>query len=155
MSPDPIERELKSRLLPALLHQVEARRARRERARRWSGAAALLLVAFAALLTARWSAPSHGIGPKARIAQTASAPAIAVESVLTTNGPLESWSVRTDPTFLGLAEARSAPIQPEWLDDDALLTLLASIGRPTGIVRTRGRAWLTPDVTDPIPGQPG
>ena len=155
MNPDPFERELKPRLLPALLREVEARRTRRERGRRWAGAAALLLVAPAAMFTAMRSATPLGIGPQTFIARKPSEPANAIQFIRTTAGQLASWSVRTDPAALARSEARLAPIQPEWLDDDALLRLLASIGRPTGIVRTGGRVWLTADVADRAPSQPG
>jgi hypothetical protein len=37
------------------------------------------------------------------------------------------------------------------LDDEALLEELAAIGRPTGLVRAEGRAWLTANVANPPP----
>ena len=44
--------------------------------------------------------------------------------------------------------APSEAITVRVINDDELLKLLADMGRPTGLVRTGGRAWLTTQVTD-------
>ncbi len=43
-----------------------------------------------------------------------------------------------------------APSQVEFIDDVSLLETLAAIDRPSGLVRSGGRSWLTANVTDPI-----
>jgi hypothetical protein len=55
--------------------------------------------------------------------------------------------VRTDPTIVDrYAIAPSSSIR--MLDDEALLTELAAMDRPAGLVRSDGRVWLTTDVVD-------
>jgi hypothetical protein len=58
--------------------------------------------------------------------------------------------VHTDPTVLSRYAAGPTP-RVRMLDDEALLEELAAIGRPTGLVRAEGRAWLTANVANPPP----
>lgn len=155
MTPERDEQELKSKMLAGLLAEVDATRHRRLVRRRGVGAAVLLLVALAAALTARWSISPRGAGPGMLVAHQPVAPTNSIETIRTDAAPLASWNIGTDPALLARAEAPSTPIRSEWLDDEALLTLLASIGRPAGLVRSGGMAWLTADVTDRLPGQSG
>jgi hypothetical protein len=55
--------------------------------------------------------------------------------------------VRTDPTVLDRYAVR--PLASTIIiDDDMLLTTLAQIERPAGLVRAHDRAWLTREVAD-------
>ncbi|MBL8747052.1 MAG: hypothetical protein JNK58_11945, partial [Phycisphaerae bacterium] len=126
MTPERDEQELKSKMLAGLLAEVDATRHRRLARRRGVGAAVLLLAAFAAALTARWSIPPRGAGSGGLVAHRSNAPVSTIEMIRTGAAPLASWSIGTDPGLLEHAAAPSTPIRSEWLDDDALLALLAS-----------------------------
>lgn len=58
----------------------------------------------------------------------------------------------TTPAHL-LDKYAAAPFAPQvqTMTDDELLTTLASLDRPTGMVRSGGRTWLTRNVADAIP----
>lgn len=66
------------------------------------------------------------------------APVMIVTRVRSTDLPLDQFRVRT------ATSAASAEI----LSDNELLTALAAIDRPTGLVRSGDRAWLTRSVAD-------
>jgi hypothetical protein len=56
------------------------------------------------------------------------------------------------PTSPGIADRYRANViaRVERLDDRSLLNVLAQLNRPTGLIRSEGRTWLTQDVTDAI-----
>lgn len=56
--------------------------------------------------------------------------------------------VSTDKNILERYAASPAPGLIERIDDQTLLATLAAMDRPTGLVRSEGRVWLTSDVTD-------
>ncbi len=57
--------------------------------------------------------------------------------------------VKTDESLV--ERLRSASVSKiDVLDDQSLLTALSDAGRPTGLIRAEGHAWLTSDVVDPI-----
>jgi hypothetical protein len=58
--------------------------------------------------------------------------------------------VQTDPTILARYAATPTP-RVRMLDDEALLDALDALGRPAGLVRSGGRAWLTANVTSTSP----
>jgi hypothetical protein len=58
--------------------------------------------------------------------------------------------VHTDRTVLS-RYAAAPPSRVRLLDDEALLDDLAAIGRPAGLIRSGGRAWLTANVTSALP----
>lgn len=56
-----------------------------------------------------------------------------------------------DPGIVARCAAPASALAAEtWVDDDALLDLLARAGRPTGLLRTGRRVVLTEDVVDPL-----
>ncbi len=57
--------------------------------------------------------------------------------------------VRTDPNILERYVSRSSS-KVEQLSDETLLAMLASLERPTGLIRYDGRVRLTADVTDSL-----
>ena len=57
--------------------------------------------------------------------------------------------VRTDPNILERYVSRSSSMV-EQLSDETLLAMLASLGRPTGLIRYDGRVRLTTNVTDDL-----
>lgn len=146
---------LKRRLLPPLLAEVGAVRRRRVARRRGVGAAALLMVAFGVTLAARWRVtPPQQPAPIAGVPKAGSTPTT-IELVRSSGAALAAWRIETNPSALASALSRPDVAAFEHLDDQRLLDFLASIGRPTGIVRSGGRTWLTADVADPLPRQSG
>ncbi len=57
--------------------------------------------------------------------------------------------VRTDPTVMVRLAVRTgeSPSQIKRITDDELLLALAEMGRPTGMIHSQGRTWLTAKVT--------
>ncbi len=137
-------------LLGALLCELERTRRRRVIGRRiGAGAAIAAMVALAAGIafmgvTARGPAPRTPTS----LAQTVTTDpgVLARFSVSTADAPAIAMIVRTEEVSLA---------NIEMLDDQQLCAVLASIGRPAGIVRSQGRVWLTQNVTDPRPDAPG
>lgn len=155
MNHDPAERELKSRLLPGLLAEVGEVRRRRIARGRGLALAAMVTIALGVTLMARWSiAPPTPSAPIA-IAPPLPAAAPTIETIRTSPAALAAWSIATDSTVLARATTPTAPTNLERLDDEQLLDLLASIGRPAGIVRSGGKTWLTADVAYRNAGKPG
>lgn len=58
--------------------------------------------------------------------------------------------VHTDPSVIDRYAYSASDSTVTWIDDQQLLQELAALGRPAGIVRMNGRAWLTMDVTDDV-----
>jgi len=56
--------------------------------------------------------------------------------------------VRDDPEVLARYAVNVIPPAEVWIDDDALLALLASVNRRTGLIRTAGRVIVTGDAVD-------
>ncbi len=146
MANEPDESELKRAMLPGLLREfdcvAEGRRARR----RAAGVAGMLMVCVAVGLLAirgrnhpggtggysmRWGGPGQPVS-------------LRVECVATSFDAVNRWAIRS------ASPGGGAPGRIERIGDDDLLATLASIGRPTGLVRMSGRAWLTRDVADEI-----
>ncbi len=130
----PAGRRRRDTMLGDLLRTMGAvhRRRRRRRRARATGA----LIALAVALTA--AVPAFRLprvpGPPPR----AAAPRVTVEFVV------------SDPTILDrCAIPPSMARRTTILDDEALVTALAAIDRPSGLVRTGGRVWLTNDVLGP------
>lgn len=158
MNPDPRhDDQLKRDMLPRLLTELERTRRKRVVRARFaavsSAAALVTLAVIGALVTLPASrAPIH------IPLDTATGPAPTPITIVRSDpASLGRWTVRTDP---GALVAASTPMHPsttaiEILDDRRLLDLLASIGRPAGLVRSGGRTWLTREVTDPLPESPG
>ena len=115
-------------MLPVLMREAVLRGRRRVA---WRGAAAATLAA--GLLVASL-VPPHSPAPPAAV------PGVRIEIV------------RDDPGILARLAPPSPPVPPEtWVDDDQLLSLLASAERSTGLIRTSGRVILTAAVTDALP----
>ena len=113
---DPTRRE---RMLDELTVAMRCLHRRRRRRRRLTGAAALIVLATAAVWGTRpASRPAHQRG----VADPG--PAMIVQVVR--HAP-RTGVVRT-------------------MDDEELLGRLAEIDRPTGLIRTEGRSWLTETV---------
>lgn len=126
------------REMGAALSAAVVSRRRRRSAARWSasGLAAALLVTLA--WPARLALP--GFGPD-RPAQTAQ-----VELRHMNYG-----AVRDDASVLQRYGVTPAPLPAEiWVGDRQLVELLASAGRPTGLIRAPGRVVLTADVVDEL-----
>jgi len=157
MNPDPRpDDRLKRDLLPGLLTELErTRRKRTVRARVAAASTAAAMITLA-LIGALVTLPATRA--PVPIAHQPNAQALTTVAIVGTDpGPLDRWTVRTDPSAL---VAASTPTHPsttviEILDDRRLLDYLASVGRPTGLIRTRDRVRLTRDVTDPLPESPG
>jgi hypothetical protein len=146
---DPERPDLKQRLLPGLIGELDRVRERRRAIRRAWAAGAILL----ALGTVLWVARPAALAPLAPISTTHSHDAAFIS---TDAFAIREWSIATTP----LAPADILLSQPssaitERLGDEALLALLASIGRPTGLARLHGRVLLTTPVADPLPISPG
>jgi hypothetical protein len=155
MNLDPAERELRSRLLPGLLAEVGEVRRRRTARGRGLALAAMVTIALGVTLIARWSiAPPTPSAPIATAPPLSAAPPT-IETIRTSPAALAAWSIPTDASALARAATHTDLANLERLDDESLLDLLASIGRPAGIVRTGGKTWLTADVADPRATGPG
>lgn len=123
-------------MLPGLQTRVvRTARARRTRSRVVAGAALFAIASLGVLILP--------VRPPSKVATDDPRPP--VES---TRGVIEV--VRTDPGVLErlAATPESHGSVVERIGDDELMFALAAIGRPTGIVRTQGRVWLTAAVTD-------
>ncbi|HBS30064.1 MAG TPA: hypothetical protein DEB06_11605 [Phycisphaerales bacterium] len=128
---------LRSALLPGLLTELGRVRARREARRRAVAGVCAGLLALGAILGTQLPLVR---GPRGPIALT-EPPAKTVVLVVT-----------SDPGALARASALGVPqTTVEVLDDRALLDLLATAGRPAGLIRSGGRTRLSRDVTDPWP----
>ena len=137
----------------AMLAELQSRVERTARMRRMrSGvmaAAALLAIASLSVLMLPHR-QNHPIAtdPVSPTGQAESARHI--EIVKSDPGVLDRLAVRTTSDVL---DRFTAPMYPthlvvERIDDEQLVTGLAQLGRPTGIIRSQGRVWLTAKVTD-------
>lgn len=124
-------------------------RARRTRRRAAAIIVPAVLLTIGVLLWRDWSPtnPQPGSGPlvldqpkgnELRVLPEPNAPAVIVTLVRSSDLSLDQFRVRT------ATSAASAEI----LTDNELLTALAAIDRPTGLVRSGDRAWLTRSVAD-------
>ncbi len=128
----------------AILRQMEAslrRRVQRRRAARGLGAglAVVLLAGGAALLLRTPGAapvPRPGPGPIATAGENASPAGLTMR-----HATFQVVQTRHIPGLSGGAAAVTT------IDDDQLLAELQAMGRPTGIIRTRGTVVLTGNVT--------
>jgi len=124
-------------------------RGRRARRRTVAGGSVLVLTAAITVLAI---APWRGPGPVPVPVQ--GQPAVARSG--TAPAPPDIRIVSTDPGVLDryITTPRRYTVE---IDDRTLLDELAAIDRPTGLIRTAGRVWLTADVIDaPLrPHQPG
>ena len=57
-------------------------------------------------------------------------------------------TLRPGPVARDTSDPPAGPIRIRVIGDEELLTLLAEVGRPAGLVRSEGHTWLTSDVTD-------
>jgi len=124
--------------------QAARRRRTRRRAVRGGGAALALLGALSLTLLVQ-SAPQGSTGG-------AQGPVARGEDEPATPEPqptIDFAIVETDRTASqGLVIREVVDPAPYVMDDEELLRTLAAMGRPTGLVRTEGKVWLTEDVTD-------
>jgi len=124
-------------MLRGLKEVVLRRRFRRRAARRTAVAALLAAPVAAFLLRAAWPERERHAPGEAMVASPPAALSLRLE-----NARLEV--VRTPPPPLERYLARPSPPDPAtYLDDKALLSLLARSGRPAGLVRVGGRVFLT------------
>ncbi len=134
---------MKADLAPEVTRSAGRRRARRRVFQ--GGAAALALVgalSLALLVQGRPRGPNGG--ESATVAHGEEAPAANEPASV-----LDFAIVETDRTASqGLIIREVVDPAPYVMDDQELLRTLAAMGRPTGLVRTEGRVWLTEDVTD-------
>jgi hypothetical protein len=142
LSPEGVER--RDAMLASLMADMRRVHARR-RARRLTvfAAAPALLMAIALFAALRMLTPAptplttgrvDGAADAPTVPATSERPAATIEFVRTSDGNQQSG-------------AASIIL----IDDDQLLDTLASINRPTGLVRAGGRVWLTSAVADDAP----
>ena len=60
----------------------------------------------------------------------------------------DAYRVTTRSTVSKYITSKQSPTLVQRVDDDSLITTLADMGRPTGVVRTAGQVLLTAAVTD-------
>lgn len=142
-------RQRQEAMLPQLLDSMlHIHRVRRIRRRAILATAPFALIAVAIMLwlyVSRPSTPSPGDIARQPIGiQEQSSPIQAPTPSFT----IDIQIVQTTPaiTTRYLASAESTAIV---IDDDSLMTALAMLDRPTGLVRSEGQTWLTADVLDP------
>ncbi len=100
-------------------------------------AAAAPLVLIAAVIWGRCNTPSApGTTPVAQAPGPAPASFVRL--------------VQTDPDIVRRMTVVDARPRVDLISDDELQSLLASLGRPTGLVRTQGRVTLVSDFTPPV-----
>jgi hypothetical protein len=93
--------------------------------------------------------PSQPSSPSGReIARTSAPPR---ETPAPVHPPTRIEIVTTPAHLLDKYAAATLAPHVQTITDDELLTTLASLDRPAGIVRSGGRTWLTRSVADPMP----
>jgi len=137
----------KQEMLAGLLTELESGRRRRTARRRATGALAAVALVATGVIVATLVAPTPVAPPP--IAATG-APSIDIAIVRTDASAVASMVVRTDPEALARATAPDprSTVLVQRIGDDELLAVLASAGRPTGLIRTGDRVILTEDVVE-------
>ncbi|MBT8485070.1 MAG: hypothetical protein HKO59_09685 [Phycisphaerales bacterium] len=134
--------ERKAALLERLVEEMDELHQRRRRRRRIAAACGLIVAGtVAATLMPIPSSPTAAVvtaEPEPAPTPDASVPVDAIVRIA------------TDPTVTQRLRI-ATPHRITRLDDASLLDTLAQIDRPTGLVRSGGRAWLTNAVVDPLP----
>lgn len=142
------DESVRDRLLPVLLEEIE--RTRRRRARRRLAARACAVFIVAAGLVGLALLPMARPGRKPVLIADPRPAMKGIERVPTDPGLLDLWRVKTDPQVVAIMRPPvelTVPIQ--FLDDAALLSSLAEIGQPAGLVRTREKVWIVPHGSGP------
>ncbi len=157
-------RQHRDALLPILRDEV-VRSARRRAHRRIGAAVAAAALLLAATTLMLRTAPAPHTPPTGPIAQgpgdttsptppgaVVDAPPPPIEPPRRSTLAPSITLVSTDHAALDSITVR-APLQREGLilTDDQLLDLLTELGRPGGIIRTEGKAWVTSAAANPAP----
>ena len=145
--------ERRNRMLVQLQSEMQrVHRVRRFR-RRAAGIAAPVLGVILALIMWQFTQQPPAQSPNEIAAKPAGIGPFETTPPPSPAAPVQIVRVQTDPNIVDRYRAVSTP-RAETLDDDALLIALAEINRPTGLIRSEGRTWLTEDVVDdpPPPG---
>lgn len=150
---DPLSPEGQSRrdaMLSDMLRLVNVTRARRRRRRQAASAATMLVLAIALIRVGQYAGPidrhaenrdAGGRGPA-----HAMSTGVLVERVADSGVHLTE-RIRDDATIVERFQS-DTPRRIIWLDDEGLLAELASMRRPSGLVRYGGQIRLTAAVTD-------
>lgn len=143
-------------ILGLLYTAQRSRRRRRMAARGVLAVAPMVLVAGLVMLMRAGPAAPSKAGPVA-IAPPAPAPVVPVapESETPDAAPSRIQMVQTSPTLDRWLVSTPPPRPEVFIDDDQLLALMAEAGRPTGLIRTRGRVILTAGDFESRPEGPG
>lgn len=123
---------------------------RRRRARRRAGAiiVPLALCAVVVWLAYSWNAGNSATTNSGLIA-TGDKPENSVspkDDQIETEPIMLVEHVKSDPAIVERYSALSSPQLTTIIDDQQLLDVLSQIDRPTGLVRSEGRVWLTSNV---------
>ena len=141
----PKGRSRRDAMLADMLRLVDVTRARRRRRRQAASAATMLLLALALFRVARFAGPDEP-GLAIRGPSHEGSTAVVVGRVADSGVRLTEL-VHDDATSVERLRA-DAPRRIIWLDDESLLSELASMNRPAGLLRHNGETRLTVAVTD-------
>jgi hypothetical protein len=128
-------------ILEELVGRLHARRRRRRIVRH--GVAVIVLVAAVAAAF-RLTRPGTTAPPQGGLAHHGEGGPGAQEAA----GGVEIVLVRTDPSIVDRCRVEPAR-EAELIGDEELIRTLEALGRPAGIVRSGGRAWLAETLPPP------
>lgn len=142
----PAGRQRRERMLEDLIGEMRQSRSVRRRTALLAAPAALALAIILILRLGLPFAPRPSDGPLA-VRERGGTPEALPPRTPTSAAIITI--VQTRPYAVDHYRASTSPRTAERISDSELLSALAFINRPSGLVRSGERVWLTRDVTDP------